>query len=387
MERLNEIIGVVTGEDRVQALILIGLFLTLFALELWFWLGRYGRIPKYRNRQRANPSTIDGISVVVILGDDFHYLEHTLPRIMAQDFPAFELVVIEVGSSPEFSDELKMLKLQYPNLSSARLDPDPRFRISDKMIYNVGIKTARYNNVMLATADAYPVSAKWLECMAKGFGNGEVVIGYCGLKPEKGAANRMMRCSRLMMSVRYLAAGIAGLPYRGIIQNLGFTKELYLDNRGFNHLDMAIGEDDLFVQKVATRDNTSIVMNPNATMRQTVWGGAAAWWRMRRVRGVARRYYPWRARMAASSELWVRFMLLITGVVCAVVLPLYTVIGIAAIWTGRLFIVRHQALRISKRLGEQKLGTAMMLYDIIEPFAAAAVSISRRIKPADEVWK
>ena len=387
MEKFYEIIDIVAGADRALGLTLLALLLVLAGVELYYWLGRYGRISKYRNRKRHTPSQVDGISVVVILGDDFHYLENTVPKIMGQQYPDFELVVVELSASPEFSDELELLKVRYPNLVSARLDPDPRFRISNKMIYNVGIKTAHYNNIILTTPDAYPVSPKWLDFMARGFENSEVIVAYCGLEQMKGIGNGLMRCGRFMVSVRYLASAIAGRPYRGILQNLGFNKQLYLANRGFNHLDMTIGEDDLFVQKIADDDNTSIIINPHAAMRQTMWGGFGAWWRSRRLLGTARRYYPRRAKWATTAELCFRFMFMLTAIACAVLLPLYTGLGAVALIVRRAFVVRHQTRRISKRVGETGLGNRMMLYDLIEPFVYMALSVSRWLKPPQELWK
>ncbi len=387
MERLSEITAIVTGGHTRLGYVLVGLVLVLFGVELIYWLGRYGRLSKYRNVRRQNPREVDGISVVVILTDDFEYLENTVPVIMGQEYADFELVVVDVSSSPEFADELQMLKARYPRLSSARLDPDPRFRISNKMIYNVGIKTAHYGNVILTTPDAAPVSSKWLDCMAKGFANGEILIAYCGLEKKRGLANGIMRCGRLMTSVRYLSAAAAGHPYRGILQNLGINKELYIEKRGFNRLNITVGEDDLFVQKLARYGDTSIIMNPHATMRQTIYGGLGGWWRQRRLLGTTRESYPGRARRATTAELWFRFILMLAIAACGVYMPLYTALGAAAVWIIRSFIVRHQTVRISRRLGEKGLGGWMMLYDIVEPFVYIILTVLRYIRPPKENWK
>lgn len=385
MEKLSEIVAIITGEHTTLGCVLMGLVLTLFGVELIYWLGRYGRLAKYRNVRRQHPREVDGISIVVILTDDFDYLENTIPVIMGQEYPDFELVVVDVSSSAEFADELQMLKTRFPNLTSARLDPDPRFRISNKMIYNVGIKTARYGNVILTTPDASPTSSKWLDCMAKGFANGEILIAYCGLEPTRG--NGLMRCSRLMTSVRYLSAAAAGHPYRGILQNLGINKELYLEKRGFNRLDMTVGEDDIFVQKLARYGDTSIIMNPHATMRQRIWDGLRGWWRQRRLLSTTLDLYPGRARRATTTELCFRFALMLSITACAVYMPLFTALGAAVIWIIRALVVRHQTVRICRRLGEKGLAGWMMFYDLVEPFAYMTLTVSRYIRRPKENWK
>lgn len=385
--KIDEILDIITGSTGVPGMVCVGVVVVLWGVELWFWLRRYGRIAKFRNKRRAQANAADGVSVVVIVGDDFGWLEHTLPRLMAQTYEKFELVVMEVANSPEFSDELRIAKGRFPNLVSARIDPDVRFRVSDKMIYNIGIKTALYNNVVLTTVDCTPDSPRWLECMAKGFAHGEVVIGYCGVEPAGGAASSLIRCSRLAMSVRFLAGAIAGHPYRGMLGNVGFTKEVYLSNRGFNHLDMTMGVDDLFIQKIASRENTSIVLNPHATLHESFWGGMAGWWRQMRLGGKARAIYPAAAKRAIGLEVLLRVIFALSVAACWGVLPLYSALGATALWVVRLFVVRHQTARIGKRLGEKGLSWRMMVWDLLEPLFMTAVFISRRIKAPREVWK
>ena len=36
---------------------------------------------------------------------------------------------------------------------------------------------------------------------------------------------------------------------------------------------MNIGEDDLFMQRVMSRDNVSVILSPRASLREKMWGG------------------------------------------------------------------------------------------------------------------
>lgn len=386
MDKLIEIAEILTGGRMTEGIVLIGFTLLLSAIELYYWLGRYARLARYRNPRMETSQKVDGISVVVILTDDFQYLEETLPKIMDQQYPDFELVAVDVNSSHEFSDELRALELRYPNLTTARLDPNPRFRISNKMIYNIGIKTARYENVILTASDACPTSPKWLDYMAKGFSDGEIVLGYCGIADPKGLGARLMWCGRFMMSVRYLSSAIRGRTYRGILQNIGFNRTLYIEKRGFNHLDLTLGEDDLFIQKVAPGSRTSVIINPHAAMKQTIYGGMRGWWRRSRLSGLTRRFYPGRARRASTMELVYRFILLLSVIACGILMPLYTALGAAALWVIRMFAVRYQTARICRRFGEKGLNWMIMFYDIAEPFILLLIWLSRRVRTPKEMW-
>ena len=45
----------------------------------------------------------------------------------------------------------------------------------------------------------------------------------------------------------------------GVGKNLGYTSKVYYDNGGFvSHMDLQTGDDDLFINQVATKSNTAI---------------------------------------------------------------------------------------------------------------------------------
>ena len=66
----------------------------------------------------------------------------------------------------------------------------------------------------------------------------------------------------MMHSADWLARAVRRRAYRGTLHNFGFTKRIYFGANGFSHLNMNIGEDDLFMQKVMTRDNVSVILSP-----------------------------------------------------------------------------------------------------------------------------
>lgn len=362
--------------------------LVLFIIQLCYYMGRYARVTKYRNTERKDiRGEEDAISVVVLVSDNKWYIDNMLPKLMLQDYPAFEIVIVDIGSLEEFSDYLNAEKLRYPNLVVTSIPQDPRFPISNKLAYNVGIKASSYENIVLTTADAIPVSDKWLRCMGKGFASGDVVIAYSGIEHKEGFVNKMIRSSRLMLSVNFLSASIIGKPYRGIIHNLGFRRQLYFESRGFTNLDMNIGEDDLFIQHIATKENTSIVMNPNATVQQGQWGELKWWWRQRRFFTSTYKFYPLWAKNILHLELIYRFLFYAAIVALIVIMPFYVKIAAIVLWLLRAFLVRFELWRIRRRLNEPKLGWALMLHDIILPFYELALAISRKIRRPAGVWR
>ena len=368
---------------------LIGAALVFFFIQLHYYLGRYGRLPRFRNNRGIRqdiPSPPVSV-VVVVRGNSFYFIEHTLPLLLGQQYDEFEVVLVDCSYDDEIGEILREKSLVVPNLHVTCIRQQSHHEHSIKLALTVGIKAARYEHLIFTTQDSYPVSEKWLSLMAKGFIGGNVVIGYCGIEIRKGFANRMIRCNRLATSVRYLAAAIRGRAYRGISHNIGYTKSLYFAHKGFNHLNMNIGDDDLFIQTIATPTNVSIIMNPHATVRQMQYGGLGWWHAMRKTLTYAFRYYPRGIRTSISFELWSRMLFFLTAIAAIILLPPWWKIIPALFLLLRLLIVELKIWRIGKRLGERKLAGTYILYDLTSPLGECFLALSRRLRPNRAVWR
>ena len=368
---------------------LIGVALVFFFIQLHYYLGRYGRLPRFRNNRGIRqdiPSPPVSV-VVVVRGNSFYFIEHTLPFLLGQQYDEFEVVLVDCSYDDEIGEILREKSLVVPNLHVTCIRQQSHHEHSIKLALTVGIKAARYEHLIFTTQDSYPVSEKWLSLMAKGFICGDVVIGYCGIEPKKGMANRWMRCSRLMTSVRYLSAATRGKTFRGTEHNIGYTKSLYFDSRGFNHLNMNIGVDDLFIQKIVRTDNVSVVMNPNATVRQIQYGGLGWWYGVSKYFGHAFRYYPAKARRAVRNELSSRFLFFATTAAAAALLPVRWIAVPLLPALLRLLIVELKMRRIGRRLGEKKFGGTYILYDFWAPLGGFLMTLSRRIRPNKAIWR
>ena len=374
----------------LSQLILLGVVFIAFLIQLVCWL-RYRTLAGHRHPYRLKEGEpLPPVSVVVIVKEDQWYLESGLPSLMEQDHPQYEVVVVNDCGGPEIDDDLEILTKRYANLRYTTIRKDDRFSHSRKIPLVVGIKACRYQNIMVTDVDARPESDKWLANMSKGFvGPIGLVIGYTGFEPRKGVQDKYIRCSRLAWSVRYLRAAVSGRAYRGIYNNIGYTKNLFFDHRGFTHLNMAIGEDDLFVQRVAGRNNTAVVINPSSTVRQQAGGGLGWWWREQRYRTYGFKLYPRGVKASVATELISRAVFFIA----AAALGCLSGLDANLLWTGaaglflfREVIVLTSVRKICRRLGERSLVPMYFLYDLISPLTETILGISRRVKPPAGIW-
>ncbi len=372
----------------LPGLCLMAALVVLFVVQMRYYLGLFRRLPSFRISSREDTRPGSGsISVVVVMGDDYPWIENTLPALMGQDYDLFEVIVVHVGSSGEFADTLEALSVSEPRFRLSRVKQHPLFPISNKMALNIGIKAARYDNIVVTTPESHPTSRRWLSLVAKGFAKGEIVIGYCGIEPSRGLADKLIRSSRMFSSLLYLTAAIRQRPYRGTIHNMGFARELYFEHKGFSHLNLNLGEDDLFMQQLFKRDNFAIVMHPKATVRQMRWGGFGWWLSECRLRNHAWPFYPFRARWFVGLEAASRLGFFAVAGVTAALSPFEIQIGVAALVALRFLAVILQMRRVARRLGEKRLMPLYFLNDLFEPLFEIGIVLSRILKPIREVWR
>ena len=367
----------------IDELALAAVLLVSFVIQLYYYLGKYGRIAGYKQKvNREKPP----VSLVVLLDDSFAFVEQTLPLLLEQDYETFEVVVVDLGSSTEVAEELQEQQARYPHLRCTRINPDPKFKTRRKLALTVGIKAARYPNVLFTEMSCVPASEKWLALMAKGFTTGQVVIGYTGIAPKKGFFNRWIRCVRLMISIRFLSSAIRRRAYKAPAGNMGFTSALYFENRGYNYLNLNVGDDDLFVRKIAGRKNTAVVLHPDATVYEEFDGGLSRWWNERRYQTYAFRHYPRGVRAGIFLELFSRVLFFgAAAAMLALMIP-YGWMGALGLLVLRWGALYFTLVRVCLRLGEKCLFFTFFFYDLAAPFVETLLSLSRKIRPSKGIW-
>lgn len=362
--------------------------LLMFGMQLHYYLGVFGRIAGFRNNRRmARLEAEPPVSVIIpLFSEDYTFIEERLPLILAQSYPDFEVILVYVGQDTDFYEDLMQLRHSFPQISTTKILLDPRFPISRKMALNVGIKSAHYEHLLFTSTDAVPQTDRWLALMAKGFTRGEVVLGYCGVERTKGLANYLMRAWRMMHAAGWIARAVRGRAYRGTLHNFGFTKSLYFGANGFNRLNMNIGEDDLFMQQVMTRENVSVILSPRATLREKVWGGLGWWMSQLRYYGSSFRYYPRREKTRIRWELGSRSLFFVTVLCALAVMPPEFKFGAALFVLVRYAVVAFEVRRIAVRLGEEGITGRYFLYDLLSPLWAALLGVML-LRRDDRVWR
>lgn len=383
MEKISYIIHCLLTNYGEFGIALGVAILVLFIIEISLYLGLYGRVASFRltNRKQCRDQEPPISVVVPLFAEDSKYLDTTLVSLLTQDYKEFEVVLVYVGNNADYFDDIKSLQRLYPHLSPVYIGFSPQYPVSPKTALNVGVKSAKYDFVITSSPDATPSSERWLSLMAKGFLYGDVVLGYSGVARSGGVKNFFFREYRFTTSIEWITSAIRRKTYAASRNALGFKKSLYFDVRGYNYLNMSVGDDDLFLQKIATRDNVSVVLSPRATCSERTWGGWGWWWHRIKELRATHRYYPRFAKAHAVAELTMRVLFFASVIAALVFMPWEFKVAALVMLLLRYFFVLFVVVRNAHRLGEYGLAPFHFIYDIIEPLLRIILVISSCGKP------
>lgn len=240
------------------------LFLIVFVVQLIYYLGIFSRFAFYKRKENQVHS-FEPVSVVICAKNERDNLLNFLPEFLAQDYPTFEVIVVNDHSIDDTVDVLKAYSLQFPNLKVVTVPDNDRFYGSKKFALTLGIKAAQHENVLLTDADCRPTSNQWIKLMSNYPVNKSIVLGFGAYQKQPGMLNKLIRFETLFTAMQYFSFALCKMPYMGVGRNLAYKKELFFKNRGFsNHQHILSGDDDLFINEVANKTNIEIVFEKEA---------------------------------------------------------------------------------------------------------------------------
>jgi poly-beta-1,6-N-acetyl-D-glucosamine synthase len=204
------------------------------------------------------------VSVIICARNEEKNLEKNLPSILLQDYPNFEVVVVNDCSVDDSHMILRGFSSLYHHLKVVTINEHERFKHGKKFAVTLGIKAAANDYLLFTDADCEPASKNWIELMQRHFrGETEIVLGYSPYKKYSGFLNKLIRFETIMTALNYFSFALAGKPYMGVGRNLAYTKSLFFKGKGFAaHMHIPSGDDDLFVNQNATADNVAIEIQP-----------------------------------------------------------------------------------------------------------------------------
>jgi glycosyltransferase involved in cell wall biosynthesis len=220
----------------------------------------------FQSRYKKAVSTQYPVSVVVCAKNEAENLENHLQLWLDQDYPNFELILINDSSTDNTLEVMNHFAASNPRIKIVDVASNESFWGSKKYALTLGIKKAANKRMLFTDADCRPASNSWITHMVSLFSEEkQIILGYGAYDKSDGLLNTLIRYETMVAAMQYYSYAHNGLPYMGVGRNLAYTSNLYYANNGFtSHMKVQSGDDDLFVNQAATSSNTALQYAPES---------------------------------------------------------------------------------------------------------------------------
>lgn len=249
----------------------------------------------------------------------------------------------------------------------------------------MGIKSAKYEIMLLTDADCIPASEFWIESMQSCYRDQtEIVLGYSPYFKKKGLLNKLIRWDTYHTALQYMSYALAGMPYMGVGRNLSYKKAVFMRNKGFSsHHQIPGGDDDLFINMAANKKNTSINIDQASFVLTKPARSWSQWIRQKSRHTSTGRYYRFKHKILLGLYSFSQFLYYPALIVASVFFDWKWSLGIASV---RLLLQLVVHVRTMKKLNEQDLIPWMLLFDLWMPLYYLLFLPALILKPRP-TWK
>ncbi len=377
----------IISNSTVYELALVSVLIIALLVQLFYYLGIYLKVAINKKPKSYTFAEKVPVSVIICARDEQENLEKFLPQILEQDYPNFEVIVVNDCSSDDSQYVLDRLIAKYPKLRVTTIKEDEKFSHSKKLALTVGIKAAKNEWLILTDADCKPEGKDWISSIAVNFaGDTEVVLGYGGFFSEKGFLNKLIRFDGLFIAMQYLGFALAGMPYMGVGRNLAYKKDAFFRNKGFaSHAHIYSGDDDLFINEVANKSNTKVELERTSFTRTLAKGTYKKWEYQKRRHITTAHKYKLSTKIILIGEVLSRIIFYGTSIALIAILYYPWVIAgtILVRWIIQMSIIKG----VMNRLSERKLLLLSPLYDFYSLFFYSKIWLLNLINPRKSTWR
>lgn len=350
-------------------LIIASLFVISFIIQQLYIWNVYGRVAfskSYSDKHRESLPPQEGVSVVICARNEKEAIEQNLAKFLEQDYPTFEVILVNDCSEDDSDVLLGKLQGTYPNLMVRHIVKDEVFSHGKPMAMGVGIKAAKYEWILFTDIDCEPQNAQWLSAMQPNFAPTiDVVMGYTRYPKVK----KMYRANLFFSSLHFLGSALQGRAYMANCKNYAYRRSLFFDRKGFDIRMTTERENIAFVGCIAGRKNTAVELSKEAINVSTQAISTRHWKQLKASERVSHRFHGSKKRFPALLNNLTIFTLLLFGVLLATQ-GFEMLVAVGAGFALHLAALGFVLAKACKRLGEKGLVLMLIFYSLIAPFVS-----------------
>ncbi|MFN8165364.1 MAG: glycosyltransferase [Bacteroidia bacterium] len=326
------------------------------------------------------------VSVIICAKNEAVRLRKYLTAILEQAYPEFEVIVVNDCSWDESTEYLEAMSKQYAHLKVVEIKEQEKYRHAKKFALTLGIKAAKHEMLLMTDADCLPASKNWLSLMQRNFvKQTEIVLGYGAYQKMPGFLNKLIRFDTFQIAIQYLSAALGKNAYMGVGRNLAYRKSVFFRSKGFaKHNHLISGDDDLFVNENATKENTVMEISHDAFTLSEPKTTFSGWFAQKRRHMSTARHYKAGHQFMLFVSSFSSFLFFTT---------LIALLGLRFEWrlllslyAGSLLLRFPIIFLSSKKLNEKDLAWMFPILEIIHTFLQPVFYISNLVTK-QKPWK
>lgn len=337
-------------------------FCVVAGIQILYYLFIFIKFASYTTPEKVLSQEYP-VSIIICARDEAEVIASNLPGVLVQKYrTTHEVVLVNDNSTDETKYLIEEFQRIFKQLQPVILKQEAVGIPGKKFPLSVGIKSAKHEVLLLTDADCVPASEWWLQKMQDAYTDGiDIVLGYGPYQKKPGLLNKLIRFETFHTALQYFSYALSGMPYMGVGRNLSYKRELFLQNKGFSSINhLPGGDDDLFIGKVATKNNTAIVTDHEAYTISQPKTDFASWQKQKFRHYTTSKYYQPK----------IKFLLGIYGTTYLLLIPLFVLSIIlynwwlpCSIYAARLLLLAFVWNKSMKKLNEQDLWNWFILLD------------------------
>jgi cellulose synthase/poly-beta-1,6-N-acetylglucosamine synthase-like glycosyltransferase len=365
---------------------IFSIYATATAIQLFYYTFFY--LAVYFYKPSGIKSKKEAVSVIICARNEAENLRNFLPAVLQQDYPDYEVIVVNDCSEDNSYEVLGELLQKYPHLKISNVNKDPKFTHFKRFAQFIGIKAAKNEILLFTDADCKPDSEKWIEGMTSCFNDKiSFVLGYGGYFAERGLLNKYVRYDSMTIAMQYLGMAIRGIPYMGVGRNLVYRRSAFFSNKGYGaHNHLISGDDDLFVNTNASGKNTCVEFSNGTHTRSVPSSGFREWLTQKKRHLTTGPYYKFMDKLLLITEPFTRIIFyssFIALLAFSFLLPI-----VLSVFGLRIIIQIIVFTLVSKKLNEKGMLVYSLFFDIFSPIINTIVYLSNnRNRSVKNRWK
>ena len=217
-------------------------------------------------------------SVVIAACNEKTNLKRLLPKLLEQDHSNFEIIIALdrcVDKSKEYLESLGHDRVKIIEVRETEKGWNPK-----KYALKQAVLQATNDWLVYTDADCVPASRDWLKSIENHIVDGkDIIIGVSPYQANKSLLSYFIQFESFMTAYLYVARTLLGKPYMSVGRNMAVKRFFFEQSTGYEGIkSINGGDDDLFIQQNATKDNTQVMIGADSlvyTFPKTTWN---AYW-------------------------------------------------------------------------------------------------------------